>query len=108
MMDTISPALAAAVLMSALGGCAGDMRWTKPGADGVAVSRDLDDCRGNALRDATPQGPGVPSHDGPMLDRGGTTMSTRQSGTSNDRFIAEHEDVRLCMVRRGYQLAPAS
>jgi hypothetical protein len=104
MMDTAFRALVTAALLSILGGCAGDMRWSKPGADAATISRDLDECRGNALLHAAPQGAGVPTQDGPVLDRGATTMSTRQSGTSNERFIAEHEDVRLCMLRRGYQL----
>ncbi|MDB5903313.1 MAG: hypothetical protein JWM26_2191 [Betaproteobacteria bacterium] len=108
MMNPAFTALVAVALLSALGGCAGDMRWSKPGADAASVSRDMDDCRGNALRHAAPQGPGVPTQDGPVLDRGATTMSTRPGGNSNERFIAEHEDVRLCMLRRGYQLAPAS
>jgi hypothetical protein len=107
MMNAATLALAVA-LVSALGGCAGDRRWSKPGADAQSVSRDLDDCRGNALRHASPQGAGVPTPDGNVLSPGATTMSTRQAGSSNERFIAEHEDVRLCMLRRGYGLTPAS
>ena len=106
MKTPILAALVAAAILIA-GGCA-EMRWTKPGADAAAVSRDVDDCRANALARAGPRGPGIPSQDAQVIDRGASPMASRPAGTSNDRFIAEHEDVRACMVRRGYQLQPAS
>jgi hypothetical protein len=43
MMNTAFPALFAVAVSSARGGCAGDMHWSKPGADAAAVSRDIDD-----------------------------------------------------------------
>jgi hypothetical protein len=97
--------LVAAMLVA--GGCA-EMRWTKQGADAAAVSRDLDECRASSLARAGPRGAAIPSQDPQMIDRGASPMATRPPGTSNERFIAEHEDVRVCMVRRGYQLQPAS
>ena len=79
-----------------IGGCA-EMDWTKPGADNAAVSRDLEECRGPALRGAVPAAAvGTPPS---PADRGGTP--TRPAGTSNERFIAEHESVRQCMAGRG-------
>lgn len=96
--------LVAAALLA--GGCA-EMRWTKPGADAAAASRDLDECRAGALSRSGPRGPSMPSQDPQMIDRGASPMATRPAAGSNDRFIAEHEDVRVCMQRRGYQLTPA-
>ena len=97
--------LVAAMLVAA--GCA-EMRWTKPGADTAAVARDLDDCRASALARSGPRAAPIPSQDPQVMDRGATPTATRSAGTSNDRFIAEHEEVRVCMQRRGYQLQPAS
>jgi hypothetical protein len=34
-------------------------------------------------------------------------VGTRPAATADERFIAEHEVVRLCMQRRGYQLQSA-
>ena len=85
-----------------LGACA-DMDWTRPGADKAAVSRDLDECRGRALRGSPPEAAGR-TQDPQLVDRGANPNTGR---TSNERFIAEHDAVRQCMVGRGYQLTPA-
>jgi hypothetical protein len=82
------------------------MRWAKPGADSAAVARDLDDCRASTLARAGPRAPVVGTQQAPMTDRG--PSPSRSASSANDRFIAEHEDVRVCMLRRGYQLQPAS
>jgi hypothetical protein len=55
-----------------------------------------------------PRAPGITTQDAQMTDRGASPSAARPAGSSNDRFIAEHEDVRVCMLRRGYQLQPAS
>src|SRR5687767_7361203 len=100
------PVIALCALL--LAACA-EMRWSKPGADQAAVSRDLDECRGNALRRAAPLGPGAPTADPQVpVDRAATPAGNRSAtGSSNERFIAEHENVRVCMTGRGYQLQPA-
>ena len=94
-------------LVVALGACA-EMRWTKAGADPAAVSRDLDECRASALGRAPAQSAGGLSRNTQAIEGTAAPLGTRAPGSSNERFIAEHEDVRLCMVRRGYQLKPAS
>jgi hypothetical protein len=106
MMNAPRAALLFAAAMLIAGGCA-EMRWTKPGADAAAVSKELADCRATALQRSGPRGPAIPSQDPQMIDRGATPMATRAAGTSSERFSAEHEEVRVCMQRRGYQLQPA-
>jgi hypothetical protein len=105
MMNALKLPLTACAIALALAACA-DMDWTKAGADKAMVSRDLDDCRGNALRNAPPPG-AVASQDPQMVDRGSAPNTGRPAGSSNERFIAEHEAVRQCMVSRGYKLTPA-
>ncbi|HEX2827808.1 MAG TPA: hypothetical protein VHP37_15755 [Burkholderiales bacterium] len=96
----LSPFACAAAL--ALAACA-DMDWTKPGADKAAVSRDMDDCRGAWLRRAEPpEAKASQERTQPAVVSPG-----RPAGSANERFIAEHEAVRQCMVAKGYQLAPA-
>lgn len=104
-MHALRSSLFAGALALALVACA-DMDWTKPGADKAAVSRDLDDCRGAALRGASPPAAGA-TQDAQMVDRGGALATTRPAATSNERFVAEHESVRRCMAAKGYQLSPA-
>ena len=105
MMNTLPFPLIAFALALSFAGCA-EMQWTKAGANNATVSRELDECRGAALRRAPPPG-GVASQDPQVIDRGATPMATRPSGTSNERFIAEHDAVRQCMAQRGYTLTPA-
>jgi hypothetical protein len=104
-MNTLTATLVAAARTLSLVACA-DMDWTRPGADKATVSRDLDDCRGAALRGASPPVAGV-TQDTQMVDRGGALATTRPAATSNERFVAEHETVRRCMSAKGYQLSPA-
>lgn len=94
--------LFACIAALSLGACA-DMDWSKPGVDKAATANDLEQCRGVALgRSTTPQ---------VAAERGTTTTGVlapaRSAGTANERFIAEHEAVRQCMLAKGYQLAPA-
>ena len=96
------------VLCIAFGACA-EMRWTKPGTDANQASRDLDACRGAALQRSGPRGAGAAGADmQSTIERGTSPSGARPAGTSDDRFIAEHEDVRTCMLQRGYQLRPAT
>ena len=91
----------------ACGACA-EMRWTKPGADANQAARDLDACRGAALQRSGPRGAGAAGADvQSTIERGTSGSGVRPAGTADDRFIAEHEDVRTCMLQRGYQLRPA-
>ena len=98
-------AACAVVLATLVQGCSSNMQWTKPGADPSAVARDSEQCREVALRRATiPVAPAGSSE--AMSDRRTGGLST--SGGSNERFVAEQEEVRRCMLKRGYQLTPRS
>ena len=101
-------ALCAAILAAAallMQGCA-EMRWTKPGADAPAVARDQDECRVQALRRGPPPVAGVGNPDARTDGSRSGGMTTAQG--SNERFIAENEEMRRCMLQRGYQLKPAT
>lgn len=90
-----------AALTLAAAGCAG-RHWTKPGADAAAVSRDLDDCRASSLgRTGSPVAPTGSSE--AVTDRGRPAIMQPSAG-SNERFLAEHEETRRCMAKRGYEL----
>lgn len=105
MMKRVTHAAIAAVIALITHGCT-TMQWTKPGADATAVARDQDDCRASALRRANPTiaGPGSPDA---RTDGGRPGVMSPTQG-SNERFVAEHEEVRRCMLKRGYELRPAS
>ena len=95
-------------LCIAFSACA-EMRWTKPGTDANQASRDLDACRGEALQRSGPREAGPFGPDRQFtVERGTGASGARPAGTSDERFIADHEEVRVCMLRRGYQLRPAS
>ncbi len=82
-------------------GCAGG-HWVKPGADAAAVSRDLYDCRAASLgRAGSPVAPTGSSE--AVTDRGRPAVMQPSAG-SNERFLAEHEETRRCMAKRGYEL----
>lgn len=93
--------LAAAVLLQ---GCA-QMQWTKPGADAATIARDQNECRSVALGRAAPT---VAGRGGPdsRTDGGRSPVMAPAQG-SNERFVAENEEVRRCMLQRGYQLTPS-
>jgi hypothetical protein len=99
--------LAAALvgLAVTIAGCA-DMRWSKPGADAALVSRDLDECRAAALRSANAPISTPGQVDARTDGMSGPGIMTPAAG-SNERFVAEHEEVSRCMLQRGYQLKPA-
>src|SRR5687767_10290155 len=86
-------------------GCA-QMQWTKPGADAATIARDQDQCRAQALRRGAPPVAGVGSPDA-RTDGGRPGVMAPAQG-SNERFVAEHEEMRRCMLQRGYELKPAS
>jgi hypothetical protein len=99
-MKRLLPIAAALAILSAQG-CSG-LNWTKPGADANTISRDLDDCRAVALGRATP--PVAPAGSSEATTDGGRPGAMRPAAGSNERFVAEHEEVRRCMLKRGYEL----
>ena len=103
MMNAPKLTLIACAVASLVAACA-DMDWTKAGADKAAVSRDMDDCRGAWLRRAEPpEAKASQERTQPAVVAPG-----RPAGSANERFIAEHEAVRQCMVAKGYQLTPGT
>lgn len=105
MMKRSTHATLAAVIALIAQGCT-SLQWTKPGADAAAIARDQDDCRASALRRANPTiaGPGSPD----ARTDGGRPVVMAPAHGSNERFVAEHEEVRRCMLKRGYELRPPS
>src|SRR5689334_17440531 len=98
----MKPHSAAALLGSfaLLAACA-QTQWTKAGVSPDVVARDLDECREVAMRQTPPPGlapaltQGVNPAFGPMP---GSPAATE----SSTRFVEEQQDVRQCMVKRGY------
>ena len=86
-------------------GCA-QMQWSKPGADAATLARDQNECRGEALRRGPPPVTGVGSADARTDGSRPGVMSPGQG--SNERFVAENEEMRRCMLKRGYELKPAT
>ena len=86
-------------------GC-GQMQWSKPGADAAAIANDQDQCRSQALRRGPPPISGVGSADA-RSDGGRPGVMAPVQG-SNECFVAENEEMRRCMLQRGYELKPAT
>ena len=91
-------ALGCAAIALLASGCA-TKNWTKPGADAATVSRDLDACRAGALGGAAV----APSGSSEAITERGRP-ATQPTAGSNERFLAEHEAARRCMLKRGYEL----
>jgi hypothetical protein len=101
MKRSLASALLCVALTLIATGCA-NRQWTRPGADAAAISRDLDDCRASSLgRAGSPVAPTGSSE--AVTDRGRPAVMQPSAG-SNERFLAEHEETRRCMAKRGYEL----
>ena len=103
-MKTVPYAASLGIVLLAAG-CA-EMQWSKPGANAAAVARDQDECRSAALGRAGPPVAGRTSLEARTDGSRPPVMAPAQG--SNERFVAEHEEVRRCMIERGYTLKPAS
>jgi hypothetical protein len=103
-MKSVLHACVLAALAVIASGCA-EMQWTKPGADAAALARDQNECRAIALQRAAP----VAARGAldARTDAGRPPVMAPAQG-SNERFVAEHEEMRRCMIQRGYALKPAS
>ena len=101
MMKTPLHAAAFAAIAVFAHGCA-ELQWTKQGADAATIARDQDQCRAQALRRGPPPVSGVGSSD--ARTDGGRPIVMAPAQGSNERFVAEHEEVRRCMLQRGYEL----
>jgi hypothetical protein len=100
----MKPHSAAAVLgvCTLLGACA-QVQWTKAGASPDAVARDLDECREVAMRQSPPAclAPALTQGVNPAF---GPMPGSPAASESSTRFVEEQQDVRQCMVKRGYTL----
>ena len=98
------PAAFAAIVLVAQGCASGT--WVKPGADNAAVTRDMEECRKLALFRAPP--PVAPTGTADARTGGGPVGAMTPAMGSNERFLNEHEEVRNCMLRKGYTLQRSS
>ena len=103
-MKTVFYAATLATVALLVNGC-GQMQWVKPGADAAAIARDQDQCRSQALRRGAPPVSGVGSPD--VRTDGGRPGVMAPAQGSNERFVAENEEMRR-MLQRGYELKPAT
>jgi hypothetical protein len=78
----------------------GEVRWVKPGGDGLSVTNDLAACRATAHSSAQRMyGPQQPSTGHPFL-------GTSPDPSPADRQMREQEAVNRCMRDKGYALVP--
>ena len=96
----IHAALAGIVL--AMQGCQSGGTWTKSGADPSMVSNDMEECRKLALFRANP--PVAPSGSPNARTDISRPGAVGGSAGSNERFVNEQEEIRRCMLRKGYEL----
>lgn len=87
--------LAGLVLL--LAGCAGDVRWTKPGTDEDAMAKDMAQCRQQAH--AMYGGPAAALPPTQVDPRFGPTGPSQA-----DRVMQESQAVGNCMRAKGYTL----
>lgn len=98
--------MAATLLLAA--GCA-DLSWQKAGATSRVVESDLAECRSEARLGLGPDTRMLRSDAGRLPGPASILISPAASGRLDaDRFLAEHDLTRICMNRRGYELAPAA
>ncbi|MBI2509547.1 MAG: hypothetical protein HYV99_06170 [Betaproteobacteria bacterium] len=106
-LPTFRNAVLAALLAAALGACA-DVRWHKPGAGAAELDRELGQCRQEArFRSAREAGlPGSALPQTIVVDPQGRTIAVQPRSPDSERFLLEHDLMRLCMRQKGYELAP--
>jgi hypothetical protein len=93
---------------SVLPGCA-DLQWQKAGATAEALENDLAECRGEARRNAGPDLRLIQPDAGRIQGMDAASRPSASSGRlDGERFLVEHDLTRICMNRRGYELAPES
>jgi hypothetical protein len=103
-MAKVSCFLAPALMLA---GCA-DLQWHKAGASAQAMESDLADCRGQARLGTGPDTKLLRTDAGRLVGLTSSSISPAASGRlDGERFLAEHDLTRICMNRRGYELAPA-
>ncbi len=98
----------AAISAGLLCGACADLQWHKAGTTAETLETDLADCRGEARRNAGPDPRLVRPDAGRIigLDAASRPVTASSGRLDGDRFLAEHDLTRICMNRRGYELAP--
>ena len=100
--------LAALAALVTSAGCA-DLQWQKTGATAEALETDLAECRGEARMNAGPDPRFLRPDAGRIVgvDSASRPVPASSGRLDGDRFLVEHDLTRICMSRRGYELAPA-
>jgi hypothetical protein len=100
----------AAISAGLLCGACADLQWQKPCATAEALDSDLAECRGEARRNAGPDPRLVRPDAGRIvgIDAAARPVLASSGRLDGDRFLVEHDLTRICMNRRGYELAPAA
>jgi hypothetical protein len=90
------------------GACA-DLQWHKTGATAEALESDFAECRGEARMNAGPDPRFLRPDAGRIVgvDSASRPVPASSGRLDGDRFLVEHDLTRICMNRRGYELAPA-
>ena len=105
-MNALLRTIQVSALALLLQGCTAT-EWAKSGADNATVQGDLNECREVALRRAPPpviaSGSADPRSD-PARGFGGMSPAS----ASNERHVAEQEEIRRCMLKRGYEMRRTS
>jgi hypothetical protein len=104
--STVHAVSIAAIALST--GCA-DLQWQKAGATAEALETDLAECRGEARMNAGPDPRFLRPDAGRIvgIDSASRPVPASSGRLDGDRFLVEHDLTRICMNRRGYELAPA-
>jgi hypothetical protein len=100
---SVYPVLAAG-FWALLGGCA-QLEWHKADTTAAVRDRDAAECTAQARSEALrrmpllqPPGPRI------VVDNEGRALAIQPSGSSDERFLIEHDLARACMRERGYVL----
>jgi hypothetical protein len=101
--------LATLTALAVSAGCA-DLQWQKAGATAEALETDLAECRGEARMHAGPDPRFLRPDAGRIVgvDSASRPVPASSGRLDGDRFLVEHDLTRICMNRRGYELAPAT
>ena len=99
----VNPVLAAGFWVL-LGGCA-QLEWHRADTTAAVRDRDAAECTAQARSEALrrmpllqPPGPRI------VVDNEGRALAIQPPGSSDERFLIEHDLARACMRKRGYVL----
>jgi hypothetical protein len=107
-LGAVTRRLAALAALAVSVGCT-DLQWHKAGATAEALESDVAECRGEARMNAGPDPRFLRPDAGRIVgvDSASRPVPGSSGRLDGDRFLVEHDLTRICMNRRGYELAPA-